>query len=217
MANSLDQLVASLKQSSYTALSEKEMKKKAEERYRPVYDQKRQNARESYESGDQALVRQLASLQSSYDQQRAQSDAAYRQSHAQTARSTISRGMQRSSYTGATLSNILLKGAQARQAISGEQAEKERDLEAQRTQAAAQLSRQLAQYDADQKRDELAYLDELEEREFNRSYQHQQAANDLALSIYQAQQEQEKIAYQKQRDAQAQKNWLKEFNAKYGK
>ena len=215
MAESFDKLLASLKQPAYTALTKEEMAEKANTRYQSAYNQKRLSAREAYETSDQALVRELESLQASYDRQRDQSSAAYRQAYAQTGRHALSRGMQRSSYTGAALANVSRAAAKALSAIGSEQAARESDIESQRTLAAQQLSRLLAQYDADQKADELAYMDQLEEREYNRSYEAGKAANEMAFSVYQAQFEQEQAAYQREQDALAQENWLREFNAKY--
>jgi len=211
MTDSLEKLLSALRTPAYTALTQEEMEKQAARRYQSVYDQKRLSAKQTYEAGDQALARQLETIQSAYEVQRAQSDAAYRKAYAQAGRQALTRGMQRSSYTGATLAGISRAGAQARHSITGEQTAKEQDIASQRTLAAQQLSAQLAQYDAAQKNDELAYLDQLEQREYDRAFQSQAAANNLAFSLYNARTEQEQQEYQRRQDELNQQNWLREF------
>jgi len=167
------------------------------------------SAQHSYETEDAALGRQLAGLQESYDRERAQSEAQTRQTYAQAGRHALSRGMQRSSYTGATLANIDLAGDRALEEIGRAQTAQENDISEQRTQLSRQLADQLSQYDADQLRDQLAYQDELEAREYDRMTQSVNTHNELAMKIYEYQ-------HQLEQEAVEQARWQAEFNAKYG-
>lgn len=108
MSASLDELIAKLAQSQteYTPLTRSQMQEQVKRRYQSLYDQKRLDTRQQYETDDAALVRQLAEIQESYDRQRAQSDQTYREAGAQAERQALSRGMQRSSYNSATLAGI---------------------------------------------------------------------------------------------------------------
>lgn len=225
-SKTLEQLIAQMQQQNYTPLTQEQMQTQATNRYSSVYDQKRQSANQAYQTSDQALAQQLADLQTSYDKQREDTAEGFLQSYAQADRQALSRGMQRSSYNNATLANINLKGQEAQQDINEAQAAQEKNIGDQRTLYAQQLASQLASYDAQQRADELAYMDELEAREYDRSFNNQQAQNALALDLYNAQfnQEQADIAqqqwqtqfdYQKEQDALAQSNWLKQFNAQY--
>jgi len=210
MATKLEELIAKLNTTTpYTALSSQQIQQQAASRYQSVYDQKRMSAQHSYETEDAALGRQLAGLQESYDRERAQSEAQTRQTYAQAGRHALSRGMQRSSYTGATLANIDLAGDRALEEISRAQTAQENDISEQRTQLSRQLADQLSQYDADQLRDQLAYQDELEAREYDRMTQSVNTHNELAMKIYEYQ-------HQLEQEAVEQARWQAEFNAKYG-
>ena len=210
MSSKLNELIAKLNQTAaYTGLTADQIQEQANRRYQSVYDQKRLSAQQSYETGDAALARELASLQASYDQQREESKAATRQTYSQADRQALSRGMQRSSYNSATLANIDLAGDEALQEIGEAQTKEEGDIGQQRTQLSQQLARQLSQYDADQMNDVLSYMDELEAREFDRVTASRNTMNDLAMKIYEYQ-------HQLEQEAIEQKRWEMEFEAKYG-
>lgn len=163
----------------------------AMQRYQSVYDQKRLTAKQAYETTDASLARELAGLQDSYDQQRKQSAGDTARAYSQADHQALSRGMQRSSYTGATLGNISLSGIADQRRIDENQQKQESDIARQRTLLSSQLAQQLRQYDADQQNDALAYADEL------RREQQQ----------YQLQMQQMRMDYEM---------WKAEFNAKYG-
>lgn len=215
MAKTLEELLAEYqKNSAYTPLTQEQMQQQAANRYAGVYDQKRLSANQAYQTSDQALASQLSSLQGTYDKQREETAKGFRQTYSMADRQALGRGMQRSSYNNMTLANIGIAGQEAQQDINDAQAEREGAINAQRTLAAQQLAQQLAQYNAAQKADELAYLDELAAREYDRGVAAQGTANDLALAIYNAQKQQEQMEYQKQQDALAQQNWQAQFDYK---
>lgn len=226
-SKTLEELIASMQKQSYTPLTQEQMQTQSSNRYSGVYDQKRLSANQAYQTSDQALAQQLADLQTGYAKQREESKEGYAQTYAQADRQALSRGMQRSSYNNATLANINVKGQKALQDINDAQAAQEQNINQQRTLAAQQLAAQLASYDAQQKADELAYMDELEAREYDRQFNTQNAQNSLALDIYNAQFNKEQadqtqqnwqtqFDYQKEQDALAQSNWERQFEAMYG-
>lgn len=214
MAKSLEELLAeySKQQQTYTPLTPVQIQQQAANRYQSVYDQKRQNANQAFQTADQALASQLDSLQSTYDKQREDTAKGYRQTYSTADRQSLARGMQRSSYNNATLANINIAGQEAQQDINEAQAQKAGEIGDQRALYAQQLAQQLAQYGAAQKADELAYIDELTAREYDRAQAQQQLGADLALAIYNAQQQQAALEYQKQQDLLAQQNWQAQFD-----
>lgn len=209
MASKLDQLMAELTgRKTYTPLTPQEIQDQAQRRYQAVYDQKRLSARETYEQSDSALARELSALQDTYDERRAQAFAQSRQTYAQASRQSLNRGMQRSSYTGATLANISLAGDAALNAIRGEQARMEGDIAQQRTRLSQQYAREMEALNASQQADTLSYADELTAREYDRAAASRETADKLALQLYEYQHELEK-------EAAEQARWQAEFNAKY--
>lgn len=210
MSQTLEQMIGKLTGTQlYQALSQEEIEKQASRRYQSVYDQKRLSAQQAYETGDAALLRELSGLQLSYDRERGQSEAQTRLTRSAADRQALSRGMQRSSYTGATLANIDLAGEAALREIGRRQTEDETDVQEKRTQLAQQLSQQIKQYDADQQSDMLAYADELTAREYDRVIDSQNTVNNLAMKIYEYQ-------HQLEIEAVEQARWEAEFEAKYG-
>ncbi len=211
MAYTLEDLIAQLNQSqtAYTPLTREQMELEASNRYQSVYDQKRLSARQTYETDDAALLRELSGLQASYDRERAQSAADYRSLYHQTDRQALSRGMQRSSYNGATLANVGLQAEAAQQEISGRQTARESDINEQRSLLSRQLGQTLESYDAAQRGDILSYIDQLEAREYDRMTQRSSEQNKLMMQLYEYQ-------HQLEQEAAEQERWQKEFNAKYG-
>ncbi len=210
MASTLENLIEQLKgNEAYTPLTQEEIQKQAAQRYQSVYDQKRQNAQQSYQTEDAALARELSALQKNYDEQRATAAAQTRLSYSQADRHALSRGMQRSSYNESTLANIDLAGNAAQREIDQSQTEHEMQIGEKRTLLGKQLSDTISQLNVSQRSDELAYADELAAREYERSAASRQNANELAMKLYE---------YQHQLDVEAaeQERWQAEFNAKYG-
>lgn len=213
MAKTLEELLAEYqKNGAYTPLTQEQMQQQATARYDSIYGQKKLSANQAYQRNEQALTSQLAGLQSTYDKQREDTAKGFRQSYSTADRQSLRRGMQRSSYNNALLANIDLAGQEAQQDINDAQAEREAAINEQRTLASQQLAQQIAQYEVAQKADELAYLDELTAREYDRGVAAQGTANDLAIAIYNAQKQQEQLDYQKQQDLLAQQNWQAQFD-----
>lgn len=210
MAASLDKLMKQLsaQQTAYTPLTDAQMQRQAQTRYQSLYDQKRLDARENFENQDAALARQLTDEQAEYETQRSASDSSYRQQAAAADRQALSRGMQRSSYTGATVANIRLAGEAARQRLSDQQSRRQQAIGDQRAALSGQLSRQLSQLNQSQRVDELAYMDQLSDREYTRAADKAKSQTDLSLKLYEYQHQLDQEAAQASR-------WRKEFNAKY--
>lgn len=185
----LDQYIKQLQSTNtaYTPLTEEQMAEKAKNRYQAVYDQNRLSAQQQYDAEELARNQQLATLLDQYQLQREQSAKNYQQAAASAVRGALTRGMQRSSYIGATVGNIGIKGAEAQQAINRNQEGSVRNAAEQQALAAKQLAAQLAQYDKSQLADQLAYQDTLEEREYNRGLTAADRANQIAGDIYNAQ------------------------------
>lgn len=210
MASTLEKLIAGLQGSQpYQPLSQEEIRKQANTRYQSVYDRKRLDAQQSYETEDAALARELSGLQQSYDAQRASAGAQNRLAYSQADRHALARGMQRSSFQEANLASISLAGAAARQEIDEEQARKEAEIGEKRTLLSTQLSNTLRQLNAGQQSDELAYADQLSDREYERSTASRAAADQLAIQLYEYQ-------HQLEVEAAEMARWRAEFNARYG-
>ena len=208
----LDELIKKLEANStaaYTPLTQQQMQQQANNRYSGVYDQKRLSAQQQYDTADQALAQQLAGLDATYDKQREQSRQNYESAYRAADRQALGRGMQRSSYNNATLANINLKGNEAQQAINDTQAAQAKNIGEQRKLLSQQLGDTLAGLDAAQQSDMLAYLDELEAREYDRTTADVANRNNLAMQLYQYQ-------FQKEQADQAQRNWEQTFQANYG-
>jgi len=209
MSASLEELLSDLDRGGYTALTQEQMQEQAARRYQSVYAQRRQSARQSYEASDAALARQMAGLQASYDQERRQSRAQTQKTYSEAGRQSLSRGMQRSSFGGATLANINLAGDRALEEIGARQTADENGIAEQRTLLSRQLAQQLSQLDTDQRSDELAYIDELTAREYERAQASRREHNEMAMQLYE-------YRHQLEQEAREQARWEAEFNARYG-
>ncbi len=211
MAQTLENLIAQLEsEKPYKALSEDDIRKQAQNRYQSEYGQKRLEAQQSFETSDAALARELSGLQASYDSRRASAQKQTNDAYSQADRHSLSRGMQRSSYNEANLTNVLLAGQAEQHAIDREQTQKEADVAEKRTQLSTQLAQTLRQLDSDRQSDEQAYIDELTEREYQREQDSRANRDALTMQLYEYRRQLEK-------DAQEQSRWVAEFNAKYGK
>ena len=211
MPQTLENLIAQLEsEKPYKALSEDEIRKQAQNRYQSEYGQKRLEAEHSFENSDAALARELSGLQASYDSQRASAKKQTEDLYSQTDRHSLSRGMQRSSYNEANLTNVLLAGQAEQRSIDREQTEKEAVIAQKRTQLSTQLAQTLKQLDVSRQSDAQAYVDELTEREYQREQDSRVRRDELTMQLYEYRRQLEK-------DAQEQARWLAEFNARYGK
>ena len=210
MTQTLEQLIGEMeKQQPYQPLSEEAIRTQAQQRYQSVYDQKRLDAQQAYETSDAALARELSGLQKTYDAQRQNAAAQTKDTYSQTDRHALSRGMQRSSYNEANLTGIRLAGDAAQRAIDEEQAAQEKDIGQQRTLLSRQLAQTVSSLNASQKNDELAYADELTRQERERAQENQNSFRELAMQLYEYQ-------HQLEQEAQEQERWQAEFRARYG-
>lgn len=187
--NLLEQYLATLRgtNTAYTPLTEQQIADKAKNRYQAIYDQNRLSAQQTYDAETLAREQALATQMEQYALQMEQSRKNYQQAQADAVRSALGRGMQRSSYIGATVGNIGVKGNEAQQAILKNQQGTVKNYAAQQQLAATQLANQLAQYDKAQLADQLAYQDELEDREYQRGQTAADRTAQLAGDIYNAQ------------------------------
>lgn len=189
MANILEEYIKQLQSTNtaYTPLTDEQIAQKAKDRYQAVYDQNRLSAQQQYDAQKLARDQQLAALLDQYALQREQSAENYQKAADSAVRGALNRGMQRSSYLNATVGNIGIKGAEAQQAINKNQEGSVRNAAEQQALAAQQLAAQLSQYDKSQLADQLAYQDELADREYNRGLVAADRANQIAGDIYNAQ------------------------------
>ena len=185
LANYIAQMQANSK--PYTPLTEAEMEAQAKRKYQSVYDQNRLSAQQQYDTGKLANEQALRTQLDQYALQQEQSRENYARAQADAVRNALGRGMQRSSYIGATVGNIALKGNEAQQAILKNQEGTVRNYAENQALLANQLAAQMAQYDKNQLADQLAYQDELEAREYDRGLAAGDRLNQLYTDIYNAQ------------------------------
>ena len=202
--------------SSYVPKTADQIRQQAQGEYQSYYDQLRLAAQQAQARNDLALQQQREGLQRTYDKQREASQKEYENAYSRADRQQLSRGMQRSSYTSQVLANLTKEGAEAQQELWDAQGAAEGNIDAQRTQLAAQLADQLSQYSASEAADVLARIKQLEDQEYDRVRENDQYKNSLSAQIYQ-------FLYQGEQDKIAQEQWQKEFdenvrqwNAQYG-
>lgn len=216
-ADALQKLLEQYNQtSSYVPKTADQIRQQAQGEYQSYYDQLRLAAQQAQARNDLALQQQREGLQRTYDKQREASQKEYKNAYSRADRQQLSRGMQRSSYTAQVLANLTQEGAEAQQELWDAQGAAEGNIDAQRTQLAAQLADQLSQYSASEAADVLARIKELEDQEYARGRENDQYKNSLSAQIYQ-------FLYQGEQDKIAQDQWQKEFdenvrqwNAQYG-
>lgn len=216
-ADALQKLLEQYNQtSSYVPKTADQIRQQAQGEYQSYYDQLRLAAQQAQARNDLALQQQREGLQRTYDKQREASQKEYENAYSRADRQQLSRGMQRSSYTAQVLANLTKEGAEAQQELWDAQGAAEGNIDAQRTQLAAQLADQLSQYSASEAADVLARIKQLEDQEYDRGRENDQYKNSLSAQIYQ-------FLYQGEQDKIAQDRWQKEFdenvrqwNAQYG-
>lgn len=216
-ADALKKLLEQYNQtSSYVPKTSDQIRQQAQGEYQSYYDQLRLAAQQAQARNDLALQQQREGLQRTYDKQREASQKEYENAYSRADRQQLSRGMQRSSYTAQVLANLTKEGAEAQQELWDAQGAAEGNIDAQRTQLAAQLADQLSQYSASEAADVLARIKQLEDQEYDRVRENDQYKNSLSAQIYQ-------FLYQGEQDKIAQDRWQKEFdenvrqwNAQYG-
>ena len=201
----------------YAVRSAEERTEQAQLENDTYYSQLRRAAEQQQAQNDLRLEQQRNALQSAYDRNREQAAQQYAQAYSQADRALLARGMGRSSYGMQTLSNVALAGAQAQSDIWRQQTEKENEIEDQRTQLAQQLQSTLAGYEAEQAKDTLKRVQEMEETDYDRNVAAAERQTNIAQQLY-------TNLYQQQRDTTADAQWLREqneairqFNLRYAK
>lgn len=189
----------------YAARTGEERQAQAELEYGSYYDQMRRAATQQQEQNDLRLAQQRDALQASYDRQRDNTAQQYRQAYSQADQQLLARGMGRSSYGLATLSNVALQGAQAQGEIDRQQTEAEREIEDQRTQLYQQLQQTLSGYEAEQARDILKRVGELEQQDYERDAKAAERQTSIAQQLY-------TNLYEAQRNTVADAQWLAQQN-----
>lgn len=165
--------------SYYTARSEDELQRIAQQQYQSYYDQLRTAATQKQQREALALENQRAGIQRSYQQQLDESAKQYRQAYSQADRETLRRGMQRSSYAAQRLANVNQEGIEAGQRIREAQTGAEGNLDAQIAQTEGQLADTLAGYDAGQAADVMKRYNELQSEEYDRAREAAQYAESI--------------------------------------
>ena len=164
-ADALQKLLEQYNQtSSYVPKTADQIRQQAQGEYQSYYDQLRLAAQQAQARNDLALQQQREGLQRTYDKQREASQKEYENAYSRADRQQLSRGMQRSSYTAQVLANLTQEGAEAQQELWDAQGAAEGNIDAQRTQLAAQLADQLSQYSASEAADVLARIKQLEDQ-----------------------------------------------------
>ena len=189
----------------YSVRTNEERQAQAQLEYDTYYSQMRRAAQQQQEQNDLRLQQQRDALQSAYDRNRDQAAQQYAQAYSQADRALLARGMGRSSYGLQTLSNVALQGAQANADIWRQQTEAENQIEDQRTQLSQQLQQTLAGYEAEQAKDVLKRMNELEETDYDRNVKAAERQTNIAQQLY-------TNLYQQQRDTEADAQWLQEQN-----
>ena len=189
----------------YSVRTNEERQAQAQLEYDTYYSQMRRAAQQQQEQNDLRLQQQRDALQSAYDRNRDQAAQQYAQAYSQADRALLARGMGRSSYGLQTLSNVALQGAQAQSDIWRQQTEAENQIEDQRTQLSQQLQQTLAGYEAEQAKDVLKRMNELEETDYDRNVAAAERQTNIAQQLY-------SNLYQQQRDTTADAQWLREQN-----
>lgn len=180
----VDQLSEKLQSYDYTPRTETERQTAAENRYKSVYDQKKLSANQSYQTQDLAYANQLEQLQNTLSQNQQDLAKQTENSRLQAARYQITRGMQRSSYGAANDANLQASGIAEQQKLLNQYGVDANEIGTNRTLLAQQLADTLSQYDTDYQNDVLAYMDELEQTDYERQQAAKEAQNQLEMQMF---------------------------------
>lgn len=205
MAQALNELASKLQGLDYKPLSEEEILMQSQNQYKNLYDQQVLGAQQAYDTGEQAYGKQLDQVALSHDRQIEQVKEQTKYATSTADRNALTRGMQRSSYNLATLSNIQLAGDKAQVSIGEARTRAEFDIAEQRTLKAQQLAQTLQQARNAYETNVLTYADKLRDREAQRMTDATRYQNEIAMALYD---------YQNRAEQQQQQynQWLMEFN-----
>lgn len=180
----LDELTQNLKMNEYTPRTDEQLQQEAQNRYSSTYNQKRQTARQSYDTKNLAYENQLQSLQDTLRQNQQDLAKQTENSRLQAARYQITRGMQRSSYGAANDANIMNSGLGEQQKLMNQFGTDSNAIKSNQTLLAQQLADTLAGYDVDYLNDVNAYIDEQKQLDYDRQTAADKNYNDLQMALY---------------------------------
>lgn len=185
---SVDQLADQLGSYSYKPRTEAERRAEAEGMYANSHAQALLQAQQSYETGDQALADQLATLGTGYDRKVESQQKQNAQTVAASDRAAASRGMGRSSFNNATRANVMLQGDKAIAQIQEDRAAAENSIQGQRALLANQYRQNINAADSAYENNVLARMRELESQDYDRTNAATQNENNLLFQLYGLQQ-----------------------------
>lgn len=181
---SLDELAELLRNNTYTPQTDAQRRQQAESLYKNNFDAAKLAAQQSYDNSVLALNNQLNDLQTGYDRQAENQRLQTARSIANADRQALSRGMQRSSYNNATLSNIDIAGNKALAQIEQNRTNDLSDIDAQKALLANQLQQNLNNAQSSYETNVLNRVAELQDQDYQRRQAWQDTQNELLLKLY---------------------------------
>ena len=179
-ANQLSSLLA---RPTGSQRSEAQLRQAAENRFASLYNQKNLAAQQQYDTTANAISNQLAALADAYTAQREQTQKDTAASLSWADRNALQRGMGRSSYNLANMTNIRNAGDKALQATYTAETNERNALNNNLSLAKQQLGQLLAAYAVDRETDILAHMDELRDKDYTRALQELQYRNELEMAL----------------------------------
>ena len=178
----LAQILGGLQDAGYEQKTTDELMKIAQDYYLPVYNAEIEAAKQAQATKDLTYAQQLENLQSAYGKNVDTQNAVYDKSRASLETGALARGMGRSSYTMATLSQNDKARSAALAQLADDYSRDVRQVSDQRTQAAAQSAETLARLESDKATNISNQLVQLADTEYQRYVAglNQQNANYLA-------------------------------------
>jgi peptidoglycan hydrolase-like protein with peptidoglycan-binding domain len=181
-----DQLMANLDMTRYEQKSTEQLEAEARGLYDPIYNAEKQGLTHQAEQNALMLEQELGGLGESYDRQREDTAKSFADAYSQAGNSMLSRGLQRSSYGEQIQSNISIAGSKAQNDINQAQTNAETKIRETASMYDRQFQESLTRLAADYQTNVTNYRIQLEQREYDRYWQSQQAMNQLNLALYQA-------------------------------
>lgn len=157
----------------------------AADKYRPQYNAATEALHYQNQKIQQALAQQLSELAAGYTRDKSSLDKQIKDSYASADRQALSRGMARSSFNNANLSNINIKGMQEQNNLAQTNALKRNELGTQRTQAQKELGQSLGRLKNDYAANVNVYANQLMQQQQQQIFEQNQAYNSLQLQLMQ--------------------------------
>lgn len=183
-ATSLSQLAAALQEMNYTPRTEAERRTIAENLYKNSLEQAMLSAQQQYDTSNLALQNQLNTLGTNYDRQLEAQREANAQTYSQADRAALQRGMQRSSYNLSRLANIALQGDEALANIQQDRTNAVNNITSQQALLSKQLAQSQASANTQYQNSILAYMQQLEDQDYQRSLTANTNYNNLQMQLY---------------------------------